>query len=229
MIAKYTICAIVSCFLLFGCSGDDDGGGESITTAPLLIEPLNNSECLSGESISATSSKVNFRWNTTENATEYLLYVKNLLTNASMQYNPGANTSFEVTLLKNVPYSWHVSSRNTNGALTPSAEWQFYNAGDGVVNYAPFPVTLISPAMSSSIYGPSTKLEWDGVDLDNDILSYQVYMDANPNPTTLKSTTTSESIDNVAVLSNTTYYWKVKATDAGGNTSESPVFQFKVR
>ena len=221
--------AIAASVFLFGCSSDDSGsGGSKKPIAAELIAPINNSECISGIAVSETTSKVTLEWNASENTTNYTVYVKNLLTQAaSQQLNAGGATTLEVTLQKNVPYSWYVVSKNDNSDTTPSATWKFYNAGNGVVNYAPFPAEIVAPAMSSSLQGPTVTIQWEGADPDNDIVEYKVYLDGNTNPTTLISTTAQQTLANVAIASNTTYYWKVVTKDSAGNTSTSPIFQFK--
>lgn len=212
-----------------GCSKDDSDGDSGSTgpSASALIAPINNSECVTGVSISDTQSKVTFQWNATENTNSYFLYVKNLNTQNSLQYSPGNQTSYEITLLKGMPYSWYVSSRGSGGD-TNSSTWKFYNSGNGAENFAPFPAELVSPLFSSSINGPTVNLQWEADDLDNDIIGYKVYLDSNSNPTTLKGTTSQPILANVTVTANTTYYWKVDTEDSEGNISHSPIFQFKV-
>lgn len=216
-------------FLLFLSCGSDneDNGGGPAPTAAALIAPVNNSECLSGISVSPTVSTVTFEWNPTQNTEKYLLYVKNLETNSELQYNAATAVTFDVDLQKGVPYSWYVLSKSADGTGTPSEKWKFYNAGDGVENYAPFPAEAIFPAMSSTIEANSVSLQWAAQDLDDDIKDYKVYMDSSQDPTTLKGTVTSPTI-NVAVNTGLTFYWKVITTDDAGNSSSSPVFQFKV-
>ncbi|MBL4939285.1 MAG: hypothetical protein JKY16_03250, partial [Lutibacter sp.] len=108
-----------------------------------------------------------------------------------------------------------------------SAEWKFYNSGDAVITYAPFPAELIGPVMGSSTSESTVTLEWSGSDVDNDIKEYEVYFGLSNPPITNLDTTTNQKIENVAVSANT-YYWKVVTRDDEGNTSTSEVFQFKV-
>lgn len=227
---KILIAFTVSLFALGSCSKDDsgNGGGGTGTDAAVLSSPENNSECTTGAEVSATQSKVTFQWAAAPGAQAYFVYVKNLNTQSTLQFSAGANTSLDITLTKGTPYSWYVNTNKTGGTTVASAVWKFYNAGDGVSNYAPFPADAVSPLMSSTIYGPTITLQWDGSDLDNDIVDYKVYMDTNANPTTLAGTVTTETLANVAVTSGGTYYWKVVTTDGAGNTTASPVYQFKV-
>lgn len=228
IISKYILIAVG--FSLLSCGGGG-GGGESEGENPvaaILISPVNNSECLSGQNVSDTQSKVTFEWNASDHTDAYSVYVKNLNTQQTMQYEAGANTTLDITLMKSTPFSWWVVSKSANNSQPATSEKRkFYNAGDGVVNYAPFPAEAIAPGNSSSVPGPTVDFQWNGSDVDNDITEYKLYMDTNNNPSTLKGTTSLETLNDIPVSGNTTYYWKVVTKDQAGNTSDSPVFQFK--
>jgi len=221
--------AIASIFLAFGCGSSEENGDTAAgnANAAILLFPLNNSECTTGTNVSATQSKVTFEWNAAENAALYYVYVKNLNTQAQLQYNAQNNTSMEINLTKGTPFSWYVVAKSTSGALAESEKWKFYNAGDAIENYIPFPAELVSPAMSSTVQGPTVDLEWSGNDVDDDIVNYKIYFGTAANPTTLIGTITEERLNQVSTTSNTTYYWKVVATDEAGNSSTSTIFQFK--
>ncbi|AWA29699.1 hypothetical protein HYN48_06175 [Flavobacterium magnum] len=225
IISKYILAAI--CFLMLSCGG----GGESTSENPsaaVLIAPVNNSECLSGQDVSETQSKVTFEWNPADFTDAYTVYIKNLNTQITTQYEAGAATSLEVTLAKSTPFSWWVISKASGSTQTATSEKRkFYNAGNGVVNYAPFPAEAIAPGNSSSVPGPTVNFSWSGSDVDNDIVQYELYMDTNSNPSTLKGSTPSENLNGIPVSANTTYYWKVVSKDQSGNTSDSPIYQFK--
>lgn len=226
MTLRYLTLALAA--LAISCGDSDSGGGSGTPGETALIAPVNNSECVTGTSLSATQSKVTLEWNPATNATGYFVYVKNLQTQGALQqFNAGNAVTLDVTLQKGVPYSWYVSARNEDGNSTNSATWKFYNAGEGVSNYAPFPAEVLFPGMSATISGPTVTLQWDTSDIDNDIQNYKVYLGTNPNPTTLLATVSSQELTGVGVVSGATYYWKVVTTDTQGNASTSPVFQFK--
>lgn len=226
MKATYLTLALAALVVSCGDNGGDGGSGNP--SAAILIAPMNNSECTTGTPVSAAQSKVTFEWNPSENADTYFVYVKNLQTQSALQqYNAGSAVTLDVTLQKGVPYSWYVSARSEGGGSTNSATWKFYNAGDGVTNYAPFPAEAVFPGMSATVAGPTVTLEWSADDLDGDIQNYAVYMDTNANPATLKGTVTQTQLAGIALAGNTTYYWKVVTTDEAGNASTSAVFQFK--
>lgn len=218
------VSALVSCG---SGGGSGDGDGQAPAAAALAF-PINNSECLTGTDVSATESKITFQWNAAANAETYVVYVKDLLTQQALQYNAQGNTSMDIQLKKGNPYLWYVVSKAANTSTVGTSEkWKFYSAGNGVESYVPFPADVIAPGNSGSTAGPTVTLQWEGHDLDNDIVQYSVYMGTNNNPSTLVGTTAQQSIAGVTVAAASTYYWKVISTDSKGNNSESQVFQFK--
>lgn len=212
--------------LTFSCSKDDSGNPSPV--AALLIFPDNNQECNQGVEISTTQSTVTFRWAASNNTDSYDVVLKNLNTQNTTSHSSLIN-ELPITIEKGTPYSWYVVSKKTNSLETAQSEtWKFYNAGDPIESYAPFPADLVSPAMGSILFGiTSQSLSWSGSDIDNDIVSYDVYFDtANP-PTMLEVNTASTSVK-VTVAAVNTYYWRVVTKDSQGNNSQSEIFQFKV-
>lgn len=229
--------------LLFSCGGSDDGGGvsegddngngggEVIILDPVkatLVYPDNNEECTGGVVVSNIETKLNFDWNKSDNTTKYTLYVKNLNTNITEEFNSNLD-NLEVTIERGMPYSWYVESKsNKTTNIATSDTWKFYLAGAGIENYVPFPADLKTPVDKSNITTATVNLVWVGGDVDNDIKEYEVYLDTNATPTTKISTTTEQTLENQPVLSSTTYYWKVVTYDANGNTSTSQINSFNV-
>ena len=78
----------------------------------------------------------------------------------------------------------------------------------------------------SAIAGKIT-LDWAGTDVDDDIVSYNIYFSTGASPALVMSNLTPSFFD-VSVAPNNTYYWKVITKDAKGNTSDSGVYQVKV-
>lgn len=212
---------------LVSCGGGDGEDGPDVITLgkAVLILPLNNTECNQGNVISEQESKVYFEWNTAENADSYNIKIKNL-NDDTVKSLISSNTNIETALLRGVPYSWSVTAKSNGAADTTSDTWKFYNAGDGVQNYAPFPADLVSPKMGSSV-DISTTLEWTGNDIDTDIEEYEVYLSTTNPPTTLKGTTTTNTMNNLSLESAKVYYWSVVTKDSFGNQSTSPVFEFR--
>lgn len=211
--------------VLSSCKNDDI----SIPAEAELIFPEKNSECTSGMSISETQSSVTFSWKKAA-ADMYRLNITNLTTGITENY-PTSATSFTVDLLKAEAYSWSVTSISDDLAETAQSEiWSFYNAGDGVVSYAPFPAGVIYPEMGVSISAPGGELtlQWNGADVDNDIATYDLYFDVvNPPVVAVGTSVSSESFEVSGLTAATVYYWSVITRDSEGNTSASAVFEFR--
>ena len=197
-----------------------------------LISPANNETCLDGTSLNDTQSNVSFSWSAASDALSYEVIISNLLTQSSQTYTAPSN-QITIALTKAEPYSWIVKSIGEDGSTpSESEQWKFYLAGEGTINYAPFPSELISPRSGANItpdINNLVRLNWNGSDVDGDLTRYEVYLDQT-NATTLISTLDFEANDTsleVEVENNTTYYWKIIALDANGNQSNSGVYAFR--
>lgn len=213
-------------FVLITC-----GKKESDPPAPLatvLNEPLKDEVCLTGKIISDSESTIEFKWTAAANAESYELSIKNLLTSVIATHTTSA-TNIVLTLARNTPYSWFVTSKSSKSATTAmSPTWKFYNSGSGATSYPPYPAEIISPTLGQKITAANGKLtlQWRGLDTDNDIVNYDVYFGTSNAPGILQSKLSETSLPNVAVNPATTYYWKVITRDAKGNSSDSGIFQF---
>ena len=228
---------LISC----GGGGDDTGGGGGPVDPPptppgksTLVAPANNKTCETGTSVSDTQSTVAFSWNASASTNTYDVRITNLNTSTATNKNGVSSTSTTATHDKGVPYSWKETSKNTSSTTTTGSDtWKFYLAGDGVVNYAPFPADLKTPASGSTVTlsdGKAT-FTWEGTDPDSaDTLSYTVYVDTTDGkqtPTTALSNLSAQTAD-VELEAATTYYWRVKTSD-GTNASYSIVYSFKTQ
>ena len=212
---------------MFGCGGKD---APRAPESSMLVFPLKDSECTTGVSLSSTTSEVEFQWQASDFTETYQIRVTNLVTNVSQNMSTSA-TSMKLPLEKGAPYSWFITSRNTNVTETATSEiWRFYNAGFQTT-YAPFPAEIIAPKSGASVLRSANnevELNWSGADVDNDIISYEVYFSINNPPETLVFSPFANDTDvNVTVAADTVYYWSIKTLDSEGNTSDSGVYQFK--
>lgn len=232
----YLIAGIICFPFVLNCSS---GGGDDNPTPPdpvvidppgvaALVFPNENSECTEGTNKTSTESDVTFDWNDASNTDSYQLFLKNLDTQDSTNY-VSSSSQLTLTILKGTPYSWYVVSKNSGTKTTQSATWKFYNAGEAVSSYAPFPAELVSPEMGISLSATtgSVTLQWQGSDVDDDIVNYDVLFGAINPPNTIQGTTSSTYFT-VDVSSGNTYYWRIITKDSQNNTSESEVFQFKI-
>jgi len=225
---------ILALTLLYNCSTSSDGGGTTppVPQAPaiaVLTFPDNNQECNQGIEVNATQSSVTFTWNTSANTDSYDIVLKNLDTGISMTLSSTTNEK-TITINKATPYSWYVVSKSTTSTETAqSAIWKFYNSGDPVESYAPFPVDLIAPLMGANLNGVTVvTLEWSGSDIDNDITGYDIFIDTSSLPTTQLGGNQTETTIDATVAAGNVYYWRVITTDSQGNNSESEIFSFRV-
>lgn len=96
-------------------------------------------------------------------------------------------------------------------------------------NQPPRAFTLTTPANNASNVALSPALGWQSAtDPDEDAVTYSVYLDQNSNPSTkiIDGLTATSFTPTAALTNNTTYYWKVIATDTKGATTASSVYKF---
>ena len=234
---KKTILLLAISIITFTSCSKEGGGTETPEvvilppTAAILTFPANNEPCLETNSVNDTQSSVTFRWNAGQNVSSYDIRVINLSNSSSNLYNSTTNDKV-LTLEHDEPYSWKVISNGESGTQPVESDtWKFYLAGPAQVNFAPFPAELTSP-ISGSTVTPSDgviQIQWTCTDADNDIAQFEIYLDATDGSTlvnTIDFETITTSID-VTVENDTIYYWKVVATDAQGNQSDSGVYSFR--
>lgn len=219
-------------FITIGCKNDDDTNdvAPEVPTDFALIFPFENSECNEGTNITDTESTVLFEWETSQNADGYELVIRDLNSNQEGSVM-ATDTRVPIVLQRATPYSWYVIARSDEAdSVTQSATWKFYNAGDGIEAYAPFPAEIVFPAMSQTISAPSgtITLDWNSQDVDNDIESHDIYFGTTNPPELFAQSVSNSEFTNVSVSANTIYYWKVITIDSRGNQSDSGIFQFEV-
>ena len=217
--------------MLTALSSCSSGAGEDTLTPPIeapgksaLTAPANNAPCQDVN----TAGQVTFQWSAATNAETYDLKITNLNTNASSSQTDITGTSKAVTLNRGIPYSWQVTAKNKGTTTTASDTWRFYLAGDGVVNYAPFPASPLSPTPGATVTPTEGKvtISWESGDADGDALTYTLYADAvdgAQSPVASNVTATSLAL---SVQAGTVYYWRVVAND-GKNTATSILYTFK--
>lgn len=235
---------LISLFLA-ACSGGEPGETPTpqpqvkIPTAASLVSPANNTECNQGNIISTDLSSVLFQWNPSENTNTYTLKVTNLNTN-TVQEQSSSNTSLSMALKRGTPFSWKVVSKSNSTTQTAeSGTFRFFNAGAPVENHTPFPAEAVSPSRGATLTGvTSITIEWESSDIDNDLAAHTVQLlgssevldqvDFNNETTVTYQTTTTQSINEVAVEAGKIYYWQVKSQDEVGNSATSEIFEFRV-
>jgi hypothetical protein len=194
-----------------------------------LVFPKQNELCTNGRVVNPTESVVLFDWDDSQNIESFELTIKNLLTGVAI-IKSTTETQQEVTILRNTPYSWYITSKSSRIAVTAQSDvWKFYNSGPGEVSNAPFSADITAPSMGQSVKPNGLiTLSWTGSDVDGDIIGYDVYFGTTNSPALLKANITDSFLAEIAIESNKTYFWKIITRDSKGNTSVSAVYQFKV-
>ena len=239
---------ILSFVFIVSCSAEDDDSGTTtppVTQQPAptptpqvpapgkssLSAPENNEVCYEGEEVDDTNSEVTFSWDASSDTDSYDLVITNQETNQSQTESGITSTSKAVTLATDISYSWKIVSKaNDTSDTTDSDTWQFYLAGDGQENYAPFPATILSPTSGAAVdaNNGTVTLSWEGNDPDEgDNLTYTVYFDEVDGLQDSIEEGISETELEVSVESGTTYYWRVKTSD-GQSSSFTLVYSFIV-
>jgi hypothetical protein len=200
--------------------------------ASSLSFPENDKVCQEGTSVSDTESSVNFQWSASEKTTAYDLIINDIEANTSETYSDITETNKEVTLERAKSYSWQIISKSNETTETATSDlWQFYLAGDGEENFAPYPATIVAPASGSTATATDglVTLQWTGEDPDEDTLTYTVYIDTVDGLQDANGTITDLTVTETTyqVTSNTVYYWRVKSSD-GQNSSFTQVYTFRV-
>jgi|GEM_PF-468716 len=84
-----------------------------------------------------------------------------------------------------------------------------------------------SPTDGADDQSLDTTLNWNGGDPDSgDTVTYTVFLDADPNPTTQKCVGTSLSCVVSGLSQSTTYYWKVMASDGKASPISGKIWNF---
>lgn len=88
--------------------------------------------------------------------------------------------------------------------------------------------TLTSPANAATgiNYISPVPLSWTAPTGGSAVESYDIFLDTNPDPTTLKGNTTALTYNVTGLAPSTTYYWKAIAKNAAGSATGCTVFSF---
>lgn len=210
---RYFFILLVFSNLLISCGSKDGGGNETPTPEKTsLLLPIDNYGC--------NTSALTFEWEVSKNTQSYELVLHNGKTNTDLSYTT-EKTQYTVSFTEAGPYSWYIKSINKE-KTSSSASRQFYNAGD-VWHYIPYPAVLNSPLNESTISLPFT-FNWTGSDKDNDITSYELFIDGKLQE--LNSLTSSEfTLSSIAAGTHT---WNINTLDAQGHKSTSSTYRFTV-
>ena len=212
--------------LCIGCRKDP----EPLPAKAVLLLPKNNEICADGVIVSASRSKILFKWDAAKNSDSYVLSIKNL-DNGQISTHSTDKTQLELELDRNLAYSWFITSKNTQINKEISSDlWKFYNPAPAQTSFSPFPAELTAPRYGEVIplSTATVTLRWSAADPDGDIDSYDVYLGNTSVPVLYRSGLKTAVLADLVLDRNKTYYWKIITRDSKGNRSNSDVYVFKL-
>jgi len=195
----------------------------------ILLGPQNNNNCNTAIVVNDQQSQVNFSWQEAQHTDEYELVVRDLLTNTDTKKN-SIRLFTSMVLERGKQYSWWVNSLSDQKETVGKSEiWTFYLEGLQNSSHFPFPAKLISPENNSqvSLENGAFTLRWEGVDLDDDIISYDIYIGIDPDELQLRVENHTNNTISAILNADQIYYWKVVTRDEEGNLSHSPIGIFR--
>lgn len=195
----------------------------------MLLGPQNNNNCNTAIVVNDQQSQVNFSWQEAQYTDEYELVVRDLLTNTDAKKN-SIRLFTSMVLERGKQYSWWVNSLSDQKETVGKSEiWTFYLEGLQNSSHFPFPAKLISPENNAqvSLENGAFTLRWEGVDLDDDIISYDIYIGTDPDELQLRVENHTINSISANLMADQIYYWKVTTRDDEGNVSNSLVGSFK--
>lgn len=178
--------------------------------AVVLLNPANNSNFYPG-------SQVNFQWNSLTNAWDYELQIAkdnnfnnivfdNIITGTSIQY---LHSQFDL----NTYYFWRVRARNNNGYGGWSDVWNFR-----ISEALPGKVILISPNNNATVNTLTPTFSWQPIQ-NASYYTIEIFNDAQftSNFLSVSGLTSTTYVPPISLTHNKTYYWRVRASNGGGN------------
>jgi hypothetical protein len=197
----------------------------------ITLSTSSTSQTLSAPVLSAPSTEaanqavsLNLSWGAVTNATSYELQVSTSSAfTTNFIYKTGlTSTSYAVTgLSNNTKYYWRVIAKNSSISSSWSSVWNFTT-----VIAVPSVPSLSSPANGATGQSLTSSLTWAS---STNATSYSVQVSASSDFSTVlfSNSSTALSFSLSGLSNNTTYYWRVNASNSGGTSSWSSVWSFK--
>ena len=180
--------------------------------------------------LSETERQVKFQWTLALNTDSYELVVVNTMTNARYEKTSSLLTE-SIVLTSGASYRWYVNSKSLlSSAVGKSSVRQFYLEGSQDESYLHFPAVLLRPENQSIVDLESSGdflFDWEGYDLDEDIVSYAVYLGKTEDNLDLVQEGLTVSKLSLSLDTGERYFWQIITLDSEGNTSKSEVYSFQ--
>ncbi len=187
---------------------------------PNLLAPPNNS-------IDLTLTPF-MEWESVTGATTYQIQISTSPTFGTLAVDVGGLTSVQYVvqsgfLTYGTQYFWRVRATGSGGTSNWSVVWNFTT-----IPSIPVPPTLISPTNGATGIIIPVTLDWNDVP---SAATYEVQVSLSPNFTSIVLdesglTSSQYAIPSGSLSGLTQYYWRVNATNAGGTSPWSVVWNF---
>ncbi|NJD22512.1 MAG: T9SS type A sorting domain-containing protein [Melioribacter sp.] len=193
--------------------------GQTIPPTPVLISPANSS--------TNQPTTIVLSWNASTGADHYWLQIatNQSFANPTIIDSSIKGTSYQANnLAVSTNYYWRVKSINSAGSSGWSSAWSFSTVSGQI--QPPAQPTLVSPIDKSINQPTSITFTWNPA-ANADHYFIQVSTDqtfSNIVYTNNAITGTSHQVNNLQ--NNKTYYWQVKAANAGGQSTWSAAWSF---
>ncbi|MBI5401776.1 MAG: fibronectin type III domain-containing protein [Ignavibacteriae bacterium] len=192
---------------------------QTIPPAPALISPANNS--------TNQPTTIVLSWNASTGADHYWIQIATdqTFSNPTIGDSTIRGTSYQANnLTTSTNYFWRVKAINSAGSSSWSSVWNFTTVSGQI--QPPLQPTLVSPLDKSVNQPTSITFNWNSAS-NADHYLIQVATDQTFSSmvyTNYTITGTSQQVNNLQ--NNKTYFWQVRAANAGGQSPWSATWSF---
>ena len=190
------------------------------------IKPNIPSSPYPADNDSLISLDINLSWTCNDPGGDpitYSIYFSNYSNPQLIENNWNSNIYDLWNLAYSTNYYWKIVAKDNHGNSTEGPIWQFITVG----NYTPTIPSSPYPTNNDTMVAINAELSWSCSDPEGDPLSYDIYFGNISPPSMVVNNRTYNTYDPPGSLANgAIYYWKIKAKDNHGNSTEGPIWQF---
>lgn len=210
---------------VISCSGSGTKQIDRNTAPSVPVNPLPD------DGATRVSTSISLQWDSCADAEDdqlaYSLYFGDDAAGMRMLAGDLSSCLYQLSGLKpDTRYYWRIEV--TDGTETVAGPvWTFETDAESSVNTPPT-VAMTSPADTAENIALGTRLRWQGADIDNDELVYDVYYGPAGAIELAARNITADSWSPPAQSGDTWYYWEIVAKDGrGGESRRGTVWSFK--